>query len=180
MNLPSSRTYGLWLAIVRIVTGAIWLVHGIPKFTHPERFMPPNGIIVTYVQQGLSKTVGPYHDFLANVVQPNLPIFAELVRIGEVAVGLSLFWGLFSRLGGLFGVVLAANYVVAAGGAASASAWSAINGTLLLLSAISLVLPTGRVLGLDALLAPRRVRRTVVVPEIVPERPMEGPRAPST
>ncbi len=39
-----------------------------------------------------------------------------------------------------------------------------------LLSAISLVLPTGRVAGLDAFFTRRRVA-TEVVPEVVPERP---------
>ena len=49
----------------------------------------------------------------------------------------------------------------------------------MLLSAISLVLPTGRVLGHR-----RAVRRrvgappNVVVPEFVPERPLDGPTAP--
>ena len=47
----------------------------------------------------------------------------------------------------------------------------------MLLSAISLVLPTGRVLGLDAFGARRGSRRIVVVPEVVPERPLDGPRA---
>ena len=178
MTLPSARTYGGWLAIVRILTGALWLIHGIPKFTNSIAFMPPNGMIVTYVQRGLTLSRGPYHDFLASVVLPNLSLFAELVRLGEVVAGMLLFFGLFTRLGGLIGIILPLNYLAARGGFASASQWASADGSMLVLSLIALVLPTGRVLGIDALFAPRRERRTVVVPEVVPERPLNGPSAP--
>ncbi|MGC1380555.1 MAG: DoxX family membrane protein, partial [Candidatus Baltobacteraceae bacterium] len=148
MTLPSSRTYATWLAIVRILTGAIWLLHGVPKFLKSDAFMPPKGVIVTYVQNGLAKTTGPYHDFLANVVQPHIGLFAELVRLGEVCIGFSLFFGVFTRLGGLLGVLQPLNYIAARGDLASLShGWSSLDGALILLSAISFVLPTGRVLG---------------------------------
>ena len=48
----------------------------------------------------------------------------------------------------------------------------------MLLSAMSFVLPTGRVAGFDALMSRSSVRRTTVIAEIVPERPLEGPTAP--
>jgi uncharacterized membrane protein YphA (DoxX/SURF4 family) len=123
-------------------------------------------------------TSGPYHDFLATVVQPNLPLVAELVRLGEIGVGLSLFFGLFTRLGGLFGVILPLNYLAARAGLGSASQWASQDGAMLVLSAMSFVLPTGRIAGIDALFAPRRERKTVIVPEVVPERPLDGPSAP--
>lgn len=177
MNLPSSRTYGRWLALVRFLTGCIWLVHGVPKFTHAADFMPPGGIFGQYLAQGIGKAGGPYHDFLVNFVQPNALVFAELVRFGEVLVGLSLIFGLFTRLGGLFGIILPLNYMAARGALTSLSGWASIDGCLMLLSAISFVLPTGRIGGIDALSAGRGARRTVVVPEVVPERPFNGPRA---
>ncbi|MGB6521266.1 MAG: TQO small subunit DoxD [Candidatus Cybelea sp.] len=177
MNLPSSRSYGSWLAVVRILTGCIWVIHAVPKFVHAADFMPPNGAFGQYMTQGIAKAGGPYHDFLLGVVQPNALAFAELVRFGELLVGISLAIGLFSRLGGLFGIVLTLNYMAARGALTSFSGWASIDGCLMLLSAISLVLPTGRVLGLDAFGARRGSRRTVVVPEVVPERPLDGPRA---
>jgi uncharacterized membrane protein YphA (DoxX/SURF4 family) len=178
MTVPSARTYAGWLAIVRILTGVLWLIHGIPKFTNATAFMPPNGMIVTYVQRGLANARSPYHDFLATVVQPNISLFAELVRLGEVVAGLLLVLGLFTRLGGLIGIILPLNYLAARAGLGSASQWASADGSMLLLSAISLVLPTGRALGIDALFAPRRERKTVIVPEVVPERPLDGPSAP--
>jgi thiosulfate dehydrogenase (quinone) large subunit len=179
MTLPSSRNYGGWLALVRILTGAIWLVHGVPKFLHSDTFMPPGGFFGSYLQRGLAASSGPYHDFLANVVAPNAGVFAELVRLGEVCVGISLVLGLFTRLGGLVGILLPLNYIAARGGLGSFSAWGAIDGCMILLSAINFVLPTGRVAGVDALLPHRVPRRTaVVVPEVVPEPPLRGPTAP--
>jgi uncharacterized membrane protein YphA (DoxX/SURF4 family) len=178
MNLPSSRVYGGWLAIVRILTGIIWLIHGIPKFLHSDEFMPPNGFIVNYLQQGLSRTVGPYHDFLVNVVQPNLPIFAELVRLGEVCVGLSLVLGALTRLGGVFGIFLTLNYMSARGGLDTFNAWSSVDACMMLLSAINLVLPTGRLFGIDRFFMRRSAPKAPVVAEFVPERPLDRPAAP--
>lgn len=179
MNLPSSRAYAGWLALVRTLTGVIWLIHGVPKFLHPEKFMPPGGIFATYLQNGIAKTTGPYHDFLANTVQPNAALFAELVRFGEVCVGLSLVFGLFSRAGAFFGVVLALNYLAARAALGTLSGWSSIDGCLMLLSALNVVLPTGRVLGFAGIAQRRRAqRRERVVGEFVPERPLDGPTAP--
>jgi thiosulfate dehydrogenase (quinone) large subunit len=178
MNLPSSRVYGGWLALVRVLTGLIWLIHGVPKFLNSSVFMPPSGFIVNYVQEGIGKTAGPYHDFLVGVVQPNIGIFAELVRLGEVCVGISLVLGLFTRLGGFFGILLPLDYMAARGALSTFTDWSSIDACMALLSAISLVLPTGRVAGLDAFFTRRRVVRTAVVPEVVPERPLDRPTAP--
>ena len=178
MKLPASRAYGGWLALARILTGAIWLIHGVPKFLNSAQFMPPTGVFFTYLQNGVVKSRGPYHDFLVSTVQPNAALFAELVRFGEVCVGISLFLGLFSRLGGLVGILLPLNYIAARGALATLSGWSSTDGCLILLSALSFVLPTGRVAGLDALMSRPSVRRTTVVGEVVPERPLSGPSAP--
>jgi thiosulfate dehydrogenase [quinone] large subunit len=177
MNLPSSRAYAGFLALVRLLTGAIWLIHAIPKFLQSDRFMPPNGIFGTYVQQGIARTTGPLHDFIAGVVQPNAAIFAELLRLAEVLVGISLVLGLFTRLGALIGVVVSLSYLAirAEPSTVSGGNWPAMS--LALLSAISLFLPTGRVMGFDALFARPR-RRPVVTPQVVPERPLSGPTAP--
>lgn len=178
MNLPSSRTYGSWLALVRILTGAIWLIHAIPKFRKSDAFLPPSGAFATYLQHGIAKTTGPYHDFLVNVVAPNAAVFAELVRLGELLVGIALFFGLFSRLGGFFGVVLGLNYLAARGGLGTVKEWGSLDAALALLSAISLVLPTGRIAGFGMFVPRRSSRKAPVVAEFVPERPLDGPHAP--
>jgi uncharacterized membrane protein YphA (DoxX/SURF4 family) len=180
-SLPSSSTYAWWLALARIVTGAMWISHALPKFTKSAGFMPPNGFIVTYIANGLSSSTGAYHAFLLNVVQPNIGLFAELVRLGELLTGFALLFGFLTRLGGLTGMVLTLNYLAARGAFASSGVLQTPDFDLCVLSAINLVLPTGRVLGVDALLG-RRARYVpeTVRAEFVPEPPPSPPPEPSS
>lgn len=177
-SLPSSKAYGGWLAIVRILTGAIWLAHGIPKFTQSAVFMPPNGMITMFVTQAMQKADPWYQGFLTSVVQPNIALFAELVRLGEVLVGISLVLGLLSRLGGFFGIVLSLNYLAAKGHMFSSAALQTPDFAMFLLSLTALVLPTGRVLGVDAIFTRRVPAPATVRAEFVPEPPQRGPTAP--
>jgi uncharacterized membrane protein YphA (DoxX/SURF4 family) len=194
--LPSSRTYGFWLAVARIFTGALFLDHAIPKFTNAQFFLPPNGFMTKMIAGGIANTTGPYHDFLANVVQPNIGIVAECVRVGEVLVGCALILGIFTRIAGLGGMFLTFNYLMAKGGGGTLDGWTGIDGAVFALSALNAVMPTGRVLGLDALLfaarRPRAVPMTIapasaptvtapggpVAAEFVDEAPLDGPSAP--
>jgi uncharacterized membrane protein YphA (DoxX/SURF4 family) len=181
VKLPSSSTYGFWLGIFRIYTGAFWLMHGIPKFTQSADFMPPNGMMLDFLNQQISHTSGPYQDFLTHVVLPNAWLFANLVRLGEVITGCLLLLGFYSRLGGVIGVLLSLNYLSAKGGLAHLSVWSGLDATALVLSFMSIVLPTGRFLGVDALLHRFRPQpRVAVEPQaiFVEEPPMTGPSAP--
>ena len=105
MKLPSSSTYAFWLSLFRIYAGAFWLMHGIPKFTQSQDFMPPNGMMTQFINQQITHTGGFYQAFLTNVVLPNAWFFAELVRLGEVVTGCLLLLGFYTRLGGLIGVL---------------------------------------------------------------------------
>jgi uncharacterized membrane protein YphA (DoxX/SURF4 family) len=175
--LPSSSTYAGWLGVARILTGAMWLAHAIPKFSKSDEFMPPNGFMVMYVARGLQNTTGAYHNFLATVVQPNLPLYAELVRLGELLTGLALLFGVFTRLGGLVGMLLPLNYLAARGNILTSAALQSLDFSMFVLSAVSFVLPTGRALGVDALLAGRKRAAPTVRAEFVPE-PGPPPQAP--
>lgn len=183
MRLPSSTRYAFWLALFRIYAGVFWLMHGIPKFTQSADFMPPNGMMVQFLNTQVAHISGPYHDFLANVVLPNDWLFAELVRLGEVVTGALLLLGFYTRLGGVIGVLLSLNYIAAKGGLAHLSLWSGLDSTALALSLLNVVLPTGRFLGVDHVLA--LFKRTPAVPAapaepvFVDEPPMTGPTAPS-
>ncbi len=180
MRLPSPSTYAFWLALLRIFAGAFWLMHGVPKFTQSQDFMPPNGAIVQMLNDSVAHTSGPYRQFLVSTVLPNISIFAELVRLGEVVAGCLLLLGFFTRLGGLIGVVLAFNYLSAKGPLTHTTAWSGLDAAAIVLSAINLVLPTGRFLGIDGLLALARrpAARATQQAVFVDEPPMTGPSAP--
>ncbi|HTU70489.1 MAG TPA: TQO small subunit DoxD [Candidatus Baltobacteraceae bacterium] len=180
MKLPSSSTYAFWLSLLRIYAGAFWLMHGIPKFLNSQDFMPPNGMMVEFLNTQISHVSGPYQSFLIHVVLPNASFFAELVRLGEVVTGALLLLGFYTRLGGLIGILLALNYISAKGGLAHLSVWSGLDSTALVLSAVNLVLPTGRMLGVDGILARlRHHRKAEPAAVFVEEPPMTGPSAPS-
>ena len=177
--LPGSSTYARWLALVRILTGGMWLAHAIPKFTKSDEFMPPNGLITVYVNNGLQHTSGIYHSFLAGTVQPNLALFAELVRVGEMVTGIILVLGAFTRAGGLLGMLLTLNYLSARGPLVSSMTLQSLDFCLFVLSGVSLVLPTGRVFGIDGILSRPKPQAQPVRAEFVPEPPPVAP-GPST
>jgi uncharacterized membrane protein YphA (DoxX/SURF4 family) len=177
--LPSSRTYAFWLALLRITTGAFWLMHAVPKFWESATFMPPNGFAVDFVGKAIANTSGPYHDFLLNTVQPHIDLFAELIRFGEAITGILLVLGLLTRLGGLGGMILTLNYMTCKGLLFSTDGWSGLDGAMFALSGINLFVPAGRMLGIDALMGRRRAQSKAVEPEFVDEKPMTGPTAPT-
>ncbi|HEY8297786.1 MAG TPA: DoxX family protein [Candidatus Baltobacteraceae bacterium] len=166
--LPSPRYYATWLAIARIFTGVFWLAHGVGKFLNSAQYLPPGGFLPGFVAKATQGSTGFYHDVLLNVVTPNLALVAELIRVGEVLVGCSLLFGLWTRLGALGGIFLALNYIFAKGGVSSFDTLGSLDFAALALSAISFVIPTGRMLGVDALLG-RKPAEPVLVPEFVDE-----------
>lgn len=176
MRMASHWTYATWFTILRIYAGVFWLSHGIPKFLDSAMFMPPNGMMPKMIAQGAGSQTGFYHDFLVNTVTPNITIFAELVRLGEVLTGCALLLGIFTRFGGLVGCFLALNYGLTDG---SFHHWAGI-GTLdavaFVLSFMMLVVPAGRVGGVDALLG--RPARAPATPRVTPEFVDEPPRTP--
>jgi len=143
-----------WLAVVRIYCGAFWLIHGLPKWQGND-FL---NFIIPTVQKLAAGTTGPYHVFLITTVVPHADVFAQLIRIGEVAVGISLLLGLFTRIGAMGGMFLALNYLLAQGTFAVFEGWGSLDGAAFALSFINLVLPTAAVWGLDGMRTRRRRR----------------------
>lgn len=177
-TLPSAPTYARWLAVIRIATGAAWIAHALPKFLDSASFMPPNGSIAQLVSKGAVHGSHAFAPFLANVVTPNMALFAELVRLGELLTGVALLLGLFTRLGGLVGVLLPIVYLGAKGPLLSYETLATADFATIVLSAINVVLPTGRVFGIDALLGRSRARIPRVQAEFVPEPPLTPPPPP--
>jgi uncharacterized membrane protein YphA (DoxX/SURF4 family) len=77
-------------------------------------------------------TPGWYAWFLENVVQPNAGLFATLVALGELAVGLGLLVGLLTGIAAFGGVFMNANFVLA--GALGSNPALHLLGTLLVLA----------------------------------------------
>lgn len=172
MRMASHWTYAGWFTALRIYTGVFWLSHGVPKFLDSTKFMPPDGVMQQMVSKAVQSQTGFYHDFLTNVVAPNIHLFAELVRLGEVLVGCCLVVGLFTRFAGFVGCFLALNYMAAKGAFGSWTTIGTLDAAAFVLSFMMLAVPAGRVAGVDAVLFRPRVRETpIVVPEFVDEPP---------
>jgi uncharacterized membrane protein YphA (DoxX/SURF4 family) len=155
----------------------MWIAHAVPKFLDSATFLPPNGFMAQLVAKGAQHGSHAFIGFFANVVTPNIGLFAELVRLGELLTGIALLLGLLTRFGGLVGVFLPIMYLAAKGPLLSYETLATPDFTILVLSAINLVLPTGRVFGIDALLGRPRSRMERVQAEFVPEPPLTPPPA---
>ena len=109
-KLRSAHDLSVWLTMGRVFTGLVWLNSGITKLT------TPNFSITNTVGYFASKNPYPlYAGFLRNSVIANSALFTNLVIAGEILVGLSLIFGLFTNVGAFFGFFLSLNFFLAAG-----------------------------------------------------------------
>jgi uncharacterized membrane protein YphA (DoxX/SURF4 family) len=99
--------------------------------------------VLTAVTPGVSA-------LLRNVVPPHAQIFAILIGFGDLAIGISLSLGLFTRLGGMLAILRAVTNILVAGGAGPDTV--GFNAMLIAAGAIGLTTGAGRRFGLDRLL----------------------------
>lgn len=149
---------------VRFFIGAMWWQQSLWKVP-PHYTDQPNEPFGT---TGLSYWMGemvkhpafPIHGTLVEtVVLPNFHLFAPLVYLVEVFIGVSLMLGVVTRLGGLLGGLMALNLWLGLYRAPQEWPWTYF--FLLAIQIVFAVHPPGRSLGVDALLHARRRRDTV-------------------
>ncbi len=130
-----TRMAWVWL-IIRLYVGYEWLAAGVDKLTGysiefssdfgkkvatPWVFTSNSGAAITgFVNGALAKNTGShpavqdwYAWFLRNFVQPAPAVWAYLITIGELAVGLGLIFGLLTGIAAFFGVFMNLNYLLA-------------------------------------------------------------------
>jgi hypothetical protein len=93
--------------------------------------------------------------FLEGVVKPNIAWFGHLIWGAEVLIAVTMFLGLFTRLGGLLAIGIALQLYVGLANIPSPYEWEWSYGQMVLLALLMFGLAPGRVLGLDALIRPR-------------------------
>jgi len=95
---------------LRVVLGVFWLLQLTwkppPTFACPEGFCLWVGLEVQY------PVIPLYGEFVKAVIQPNIILFGWITTIVEVLIGLSLLFGLFTRLGALVGVGWSINLLI--------------------------------------------------------------------
>jgi hypothetical protein len=93
--------------------------------------------------------------FITGVVQPNIRWFGYVIWASEAFIFVSLFLGLFSRLGGLVAIGMTAQLMIGLGGIANPYEWEWAYNSMVLLAILAFAFAPGRYIGLDALLRPR-------------------------
>jgi thiosulfate dehydrogenase [quinone] large subunit len=104
----------LWL-VVRLYLASVFLPSAWSKVTSGSWLLGDGAPIQGLVQGAISdpSTPGWYASFLETVVVPNAGLFATLVALGELAVGIGLLLGLLTGFAAFGGVFLNANFVLA-------------------------------------------------------------------
>ena len=135
------------LALVRIFFGFLW-------FQQLAWKMPPDfGGLRTDVVREAQHTILPgYSSIIQNVFLTHYTILGTCIWAAEFLVGVSLLFGICSRLGAALALLLSIQLYV--GIAYAPGEWYWGYGMLLMLSLTLLVVPTGRRLGVDQVLQP--------------------------
>ena len=134
----------VWLVIARELTGLYWLYFGIQKWSNY------GWVRDTLTSAVLNNPIPVYREFLRNFVLPNWGFITVLETVAETLVGLGLILGLFTRLSGLVGVLMATSLTLTMGFSFSDFAlifW--YYGLSLILNVTVLLSDTGRIFGLD-------------------------------
>lgn len=154
----SHKTQSLWIILLRVYVGVLWLLEGIKKVN--EGWLTPGNVKIIYTAGGsgasptdavvsapiLSQPPVIYQWFMETVVTPNAMFFQTSVVIMEILIGLALIAGLFTFLASLASIGLAANFIL--------SAMAGYDILWFVFAAIALMGGAGRSFGLDHYVIP--------------------------
>jgi thiosulfate dehydrogenase [quinone] large subunit len=117
-----SRLGWLWL-IARLYVGYEWIMAGWEKVSGGGWLGFGQGAgaaLQGFLQGALAKTAGAHPDvsswygwFLTNVALPHAALFANIVALGECAVGIGLILGAFTGIAAFAGAFMNLNYLFA-------------------------------------------------------------------
>lgn len=153
--MPTARTPLFWLTFLRILVGASWLVAAFEKISDPSYVSTQLPSLLGQWANG----PGPVHAFVAADLVPHAYALGIALEAVEIVVGISLVLGLLARLGAFGGFAIVAAAWVFKHAFDHLSGY-ALGDFLVMVTMLFLVLaPSGRHLGIDAVLLRReRVR----------------------
>jgi thiosulfate dehydrogenase [quinone] large subunit len=143
---------------VRILVGAVWLNGGLEKLLTPAF---PRQFAASLEAGGFISQAPPFfREFMQSTVVPNAELFAQLMRAGELTLGIALILGLLTNLAalgsiGLSIVIILSQGGLRLGGGLGAPEFLTINVVVALLSLVILLSPAAKALSVDAALARR-------------------------
>jgi uncharacterized membrane protein YphA (DoxX/SURF4 family) len=146
-------TYIWPLALSRMLIGALWLFS--LRWKLPPNFVLADGRgLMDWLQLEVQHAAfGFYGDLIAAYVIPNFTLFAWLIFLSELIVGLSLLTGTFTRLGSALGLLLSINLGIGLLDVPGEWPWSYV--MLAMWHGTFLVTAAGRLWGIDAWLGKR-------------------------
>ena len=143
---------------VRVLVGAVWLNGGIEKLLNPEF---PRQFAASLQAGGFVSQAPPFfQNFMKATVVPNAELFAQLMRAGELTLGIALIFGLLTNLAcigsvGLSVVILLSQGGVGLGTGLGAPEFLTVNVLVALLSVVLLLSPGAKRFSVDGRLAGR-------------------------
>jgi uncharacterized membrane protein YphA (DoxX/SURF4 family) len=137
------RSLGIWG--LRVLMGAMWWQQTLWK-------IPPDfaGLRYWIGQEAEHAAIVLQGDLVSSIVLPNLWLFGPLIYLIELAIGVSLLLGLFSRAGALLGLLMGLNLWLGLYSAPNEWPWTYM--FLVMIQAWFAIDPPGRALGADVLL----------------------------
>ena len=163
-KLDFSPLLPLVLSGCRSLIGLLWLAS--LRWKLPPDFAAPEGhrSLLEWLQlEAAHPTIGLYADFVTNVVMPNYTFFAWLTFLVELAIGLSLTLGLFTRLGALLGLMWSLNLAVGLLAVPGEWPWSYL--MLIMWHGLFLVSVDKQRWGLDAIWRSRKAEQRLALNE---------------
>ncbi len=143
---------------VRILVGALWLNGGIEKLLNPDF---PRQFADTLEVGGFVSQAPPFfRGFMQGTVVPNAELFAQLVRAGELTLGVALILGFLTNLAAIGSVAMSVMIALTQGGVRLGTGLGApefinVNVLIALLSVVILASPLAKNVALDSGLARR-------------------------
>jgi thiosulfate dehydrogenase [quinone] large subunit len=145
----------LWpLGLARLLYGYLWWQQSAWKVPSDDFGRRSGGGLWYWVQQEIQHpTLTAYRDFLVNVMIPHWTFFGWMTLITETFISVTLILGLFTRLGSLAAIGMAANITIGILNVPHEWGWTYV--MLIMLPALFLLTDAGRSFGVDAFVAPR-------------------------
>ena len=143
---------------VRVLVGAVWLNGGIEKLLNPSF---PQDFATSLEAGGFVSQAPPFfRGFMQGTVVPNAELFAQVVRAGELTLGIALLLGFLTNLTAVGSIVLSVMILLSAGGVRLGTGLGApefvtINVLVALISLVIIFSPAAKRLSIDAGLARR-------------------------
>lgn len=147
-------TAPLWpLGLARLLYGVLWWQQSGWKVPSDDFGRKSGGGLWYWVQQEIQyPTVLVYRDFLVKVMIPHWTFFGWMTLITETSIAVMLILGLFTRLGSVVAIGMAANITVGILNVPHEWGWTYV--MLIMLPAVFLFTDAGRSFGLDAFVTP--------------------------